>query len=76
VKKHNIKVYYARVTKTAENEIGLRIVANIVMVGAISKITKAISYDATKKAILASVPSGTEKKNIQAFEAGYAMDGK
>lgn len=75
IKKHNIKLYYARVTKTAENEIGLRIVANIVMVGAISKITNVISHDAAKKAILASVPPGTEKKNMQAFEAGYAMDG-
>jgi len=75
VKEHNIKLYHARVTKTAENDIGLRIVANIVMVGAIAKITNIISHDAAKKAILASVPPGTEKKNIQAFEAGYAMDG-
>jgi len=75
VKEHNIKLYYARVTKTAENEIGLRIVANIVMVGAIAKFTNVVSYDAAKESVLASVPPGTEKKNIQAFEAGYAMDG-
>jgi 2-oxoglutarate ferredoxin oxidoreductase subunit gamma len=75
LKKHKIKVYYARVTKTAEFDIGLKIVANIVMVGAITKITKIISREAAEKAILDSVPPGTEKKNIQAFEAGYAMDG-
>ena len=72
---HNIKVYYARVTKTAENEVGLRIVANIVMVGAITKLTDVISYDGARESVLSSVPPGTEKKNIQAFEAGYAMDG-
>lgn len=75
VKEHNIKVYKARVTKTAEKDIGLRIVANIVMVGAIARFTEVISHDAAKEAILDSVPPGTEKKNIQAFEAGYAMDG-
>jgi len=75
VEEHNIKVYHARVTKTAEFDIGLIIVANIVMVGAITKLTKVISYDAAKEAVLDSVPPGTEKKNLQAFEAGYAMDG-
>jgi 2-oxoglutarate ferredoxin oxidoreductase subunit gamma len=75
VKERNIKLYRARVTKTADLEIGLRIVANIVMVGAITKLTKVISYDAAKEAVLDSVPPGTEKKNLQAFEAGYAMDG-
>ncbi|MCL2687225.1 MAG: 2-oxoacid:ferredoxin oxidoreductase subunit gamma [Methanobrevibacter sp.] len=75
VKEHNINVYHARVNKTAEHDIGLKIVANIVMVGAITKLTKVISYDAAKDAVLDSVPPGTEKKNMQAFEAGYAMDG-
>lgn len=74
INEHKVKLYRAKVTKTAENDIGLRIVANIVMVGAISKITDVISHDAAKESILASVPPGTEKKNIQAFEAGYAMD--
>ena len=48
---HNIKVYEAPATKTATDEIGLKIVANIVMVGAITKITKVISKEAAMKAI-------------------------
>ena len=59
--------------KTAIDEIGLKIVANIVMVGAITKITKVISKEAAIKAIEDSVPKGTEEKNIKAFEAGYAL---
>ena len=49
----------------------MSIVANIVMVGAITKITEVISKEAAIKAIEASVPKGTEEKNISAFEAGY-----
>jgi len=74
VKEHKIKVYHARATKTATEEIGLKIVANIVMIGAITNITKIISLDAAKEAIAVSVPKGTEEKNIKAFEAGYALN--
>ncbi len=73
IEEHNIKVYEAPATKTATDEIGLKIVANIVMVGAITKITEVISKEAAIKAIEASVPKGTEEKNIAAFEAGYAL---
>lgn len=73
VKEHNINYYEAPVTKTAEKEIGLSIVANIVMIGAITQITKVISVEAAEKAISESVPPGTEAKNLAAFEAGLAI---
>lgn len=73
IDEHNIKVYEAPATMTAINDIGLKIVANIVMVGAITKITKVISKEAVIKAVEDSVPNGTEEKNIAAFEAGYAL---
>lgn len=73
ISQHNINVYHAPATKTATDVIGLRIVANIVMMGAIVKVTEIVSIDAAKKAILDSVPKGTEDKNIQAFEAGYNL---
>lgn len=73
VQEHNIKVYRATATQTAINDIGLKIVANIVMVGAITKITGIISKEAAIKAIEDSVPKGTEEKNIAAFEAGYNL---
>ncbi len=73
IDEHNIEVYEAPATKTATDEIGLKIVANIVMVGAITKITEVISKEAAMKAIEASVPKGTEEKNIAAFEAGYNL---
>ncbi len=73
IDQHNIKVYEAPATKTANDEIGLKIVANIVMVGAITKITGVISKNAAIEAIKDSVPAGTEEKNIKAFEAGYNL---
>ena len=73
VNEHKIKLYRAPATKTATEDVGLRIVANIVMIGAIVKVTNVVSVEAAKQAILDSVPKGTEDKNIQAFEAGYAL---
>ncbi len=73
IDKREIKVYEAPVTRTAINDIGLKIVANIVMIGAIVKATGVVSEEAARKAILDSVPKGTEKKNIQAFEAGLNL---
>ena len=73
IEEHNIEVYEAPATKTAMEDIGLKIVANIVMVGVITKITKIISKGAVIKAVEDSVPKGTEKKNIQALEAGFDL---
>jgi 2-oxoglutarate ferredoxin oxidoreductase subunit gamma len=73
VKKHKIKLYKAPATRTADEKIGLKIVANIVMIGAITRITKVVSEDAARKAVAESVPPGTEKKNLAAFEAGAAL---
>lgn len=73
IDEHNITVYEAPATQTAVDDIGLKIVANIVMVGAIVKVTKVISKEAAIKSIESSVPKGTEEKNIKAFEAGYNL---
>lgn len=73
IEEHNINVYKAPATQTAMEDIGLKIVANIVMVGAITKITNVISKEAVIKAVEDSVPKGTEEKNVAAFEAGYAL---
>ena len=73
VEEHDIKVYHAPATRTADEKVGLRIVANIVMIGAITGFTKVISEESARKAIAASVPPGTEEKNLSAFEAGMEL---
>ncbi len=57
-------------TKLAES-LGRRIVANVVMLGFFTVVTKIVSRSAVEEAITASVKSKTVPLNIRAFEAGY-----
>jgi 2-oxoglutarate ferredoxin oxidoreductase subunit gamma len=58
-------------TRIAE-ELGRKMVANIVMLGFFTAQTDVVSREAMHKAIEDSVPRGTEKLNLDAFERGYA----
>lgn len=68
--KPGIKLFGIPATRFAE-ELGKRLVLNIVMVGFFAAITNLVSADAFRKAVADSVPKGTEKLNLQAFEKGY-----
>ena len=57
-------------TRLAE-EIGKRLVLNIVMVGFFGAVTKLTPREALEKAVADSVPSGTEEMNLKAFERGF-----
>jgi 2-oxoglutarate ferredoxin oxidoreductase subunit gamma len=57
-------------TRLAE-EIGKRLVLNIVMVGFFGAATKLLDRQALEKAVADSVPPGTEEMNLKAFERGY-----
>ena len=58
-------------TNIAIEELGKRIVFNIVMLGFFSAVTKLIDVDAMRKSITDSVPSGSEELNLKAFSKGY-----
>lgn len=57
-------------TRLAE-QLGRRVVQNIVTLGFFCGATGVVSPDALREAIAASVPKGTETLNLRAFEAGY-----
>ena len=63
-------VYKIPATRFAE-ELGKKIVANVVMLGFFTSITGVTTYDSMKKAILESVPSRFIEINEKAFEKGY-----
>jgi 2-oxoglutarate ferredoxin oxidoreductase subunit gamma len=67
------KSYSIPATKIAKDELGKTIVANIVMLGTLAALTAVVSRDAIKKAVLESVPKGTEKLNTKALEKGFAI---
>ncbi len=59
-------------TKAAE-DIGTRIVANIVMLGAFREISDAVSPEALEKGLLESVPAATHELNRRALAIGAKL---
>jgi 2-oxoglutarate ferredoxin oxidoreductase subunit gamma len=66
----NLKVYRVPATKIAE-QLGRKIVANIVMLGAFTAITELLDEEALKESIKENIPKGTEELNLAAFEKGF-----
>jgi 2-oxoglutarate ferredoxin oxidoreductase subunit gamma len=60
-------------TREAKATLGRDIVANIVMLGALVRSTHVVSETALEKAILDSVPKGTEDLNIRAMKKGIEL---
>lgn len=57
-------------TRFAE-ELGRRLVLNIVMVGFFAGATNLVSWESIEKAVMSSVPKGTEDLNLKALKKGY-----
>jgi len=70
--RRDIKVMEVPATRTADS-LGRRIVANIVMLGALQKQTKIVSENALREAIRENVPPKTVDLNIRAFEEGMKL---
>ena len=64
------KVYSIPATRYAE-EIGKKLVANIIMLGFFTAISELITPVAMENAIRSSVPKGFEELNLKAFKRGY-----
>ena len=65
-----MKVYGIPATRFAE-ELGPKMILNIIMVGFFTAVTKLVDYESAKEAVRTSVPEGTEKLNLKAYERGY-----
>lgn len=66
-------VYSFPITSLAEEKIGKKIVANIIALGAIERLSRIVSENAIINAIRARVPKGTEETNIKAFKYGQSL---
>ena len=53
--------------KTSKREIGKNFVANIIALGAVVGITKIVTFESLKEAVLNRIPTGSEEINIKAL---------
>jgi 2-oxoglutarate ferredoxin oxidoreductase subunit gamma len=67
------KVYKIPTTETAKKTFGEIMYANMVMLGAFTKITSLVSKRAIRKAIKESVSEKTVETNINAFRKGLRL---
>lgn len=67
------RLYAIPVTKYTVDEFGLKLVANMVMLGVINRVTKIVSDDALRQAVEESVPSKTVDLNLKAVNYGLSL---
>jgi 2-oxoglutarate ferredoxin oxidoreductase subunit gamma len=65
-----VRVYGVPATRLAE-ELGKRMVLNIVMVGFFAAVTNVLNPDAVRQAVADSVPEAFRELNLKAFDKGF-----
>lgn len=65
-----VRVYSIPATRIAE-ELGKKMVLNIVMVGFFGAISQALEPDALRQAVAASVPEAYRELNLKAYDRGF-----
>ena len=67
----DVQLYRVPATRIAE-ELGRRMVLNMVVVGFFAGVTGLLTAEAARRAVAESVPHGTQALNLAAFDKGYA----
>ena len=67
------RIYRVPATRIAETELKSGIYANVVMLGALTKIMGIVSEAAVRKAIASSVPEETKQGNLKGFLKGFRL---
>ncbi|MGX8795485.1 2-oxoacid:acceptor oxidoreductase family protein [Fusibacter sp. JL298sf-3] len=67
------KIIRLPILKTARNEVGKEIVANIVALGVIVGVSNVVTKESLVEAILNRIPKGTEDLNKLALEKGLEL---
>lgn len=66
----NADCYSIPATRFAE-EMGLKMMANIIMIGFLAGITEAVSLESARNTVSGSVPPKTVEINLKAFDRGW-----
>jgi 2-oxoglutarate ferredoxin oxidoreductase subunit gamma len=67
---NGVRAYGVPATRLAE-ELGRKVVLNIVMVGFFGAVTNLLEPEALRKSVADSVPPAMQKLNLQAFDKGF-----
>ncbi|MCX6626276.1 MAG: 2-oxoacid:acceptor oxidoreductase family protein [Candidatus Solibacter sp.] len=70
-----VRFYGVPATRLAE-ELGRKVVLNIVMVGFFAAVTHMLDPDSLRQAVADSVPPAMQKLNLQAFDKGFEYGAK
>jgi 2-oxoglutarate ferredoxin oxidoreductase subunit gamma len=70
-----VRVYGVPATRLAE-ELGKRMVLNIVMVGFFAAVTNVVEPEAVRQAVADSVPEAFRELNLRAFDKGFGYGTK
>ena len=73
IPKTKAKVFRIPATKTAAKLLKSRLYANVIMLGALTKITGIVKEDAVERAITNSVPETAREANISGFREGLKL---
>lgn len=66
----DVIIFRVPCTRMAE-DLGKKLVANIVMLGALAALGGVVAYESMRDAVLSSIPAGTEDLNLAAFDNGF-----
>jgi 2-oxoglutarate ferredoxin oxidoreductase subunit gamma len=68
----NIKnIYEVHATTLAHHQLKAPVTANMIILGALCRVTGVVSREALEKAISVAVPQGKERLNLEAFDLGF-----
>ena len=67
------KVYEIPAAELSEKAFGQKTYANMIMLGALTKITKLASYESMEKAVKDTVGEKTAAANLQAYKKGITL---
>ena len=65
------KTFGIHATSMARNQLKAPVTANMIMLGALCKVTGVVSREALEQAISKAVPKGKEQLNLDAFSLGF-----
>ena len=65
------KIYAVHATTVARNQLNAAMTANMIMLGALCKVSQVVSRNAFEEAIIQLVPKGKDGINLEAFALGF-----